>query len=80
MDAGTGLFHHIDHIPIHVMRIKAVDADGNRLALGGPVDVVQGLDAVLAGLFLFRRGDRIFEVEKNVIGGAGGSLVDHRRV
>ncbi len=29
---------------------------------------------------LFRGGHRVFEVEEDVVGGAGGSLVDHRGV
>ena len=53
MDAGTRLFHHIDHVAVHVMGVEAVDPDRHGLALGGPVNVVQRLNSVAPGLRFF---------------------------
>jgi hypothetical protein len=42
-----------------------------------PVDVVQALDDVLAGLLLVVRRDGILAVEEDDVGLAGGGLLEH---
>ena len=80
MHARTRLLHHVYDVAIHVMRVEPVDPHRDGLALRRPVDVVERLDRVLARLLLFGGRDRVLEVEKDVIGGAGRGLVDHGRV
>ena len=60
------------------MGVETVDADHH--GLGAPVEVVQPLDDVLAGLLLVVGGDGILEVEEDDIGAAFGRLLEQRRV
>ena len=76
----AGLLHHIHHVAVHVMRVQAVDPHRNSLALAAPIDVIQRLNGVLAGLHLFRRRNGVFQIKENVIRRAIGCLVDHRGV
>ncbi len=62
------------------MGVEPVDADRHGLALGLPVDVVQGLDDIGPRLHLLGRRDRVFEVEEDVVDIRIGGLVDHRGV
>ena len=80
VNAVARLLHHIHHVAVHVMRIKPVDPDRDRLAPRRPVDVVERLDHVATRDFLFGRGDRVFEVEEDIVGRPVRGLVDHRRV
>jgi hypothetical protein len=80
VDLVAGLFHHVDHVAIHVVRIEPVDPHRDRLALAGPVDVVERRDGVLARLYLFGRRDGVLEVEKDEIRAAVGGFFDHRGV
>ena len=70
VELGAGLLHDVDDVAVHVVRVEAVDADRHGLAGALPVDVVQRLDDVLAGLLLVRRRDGVFAVEEDVVGGA----------
>ena len=72
------LFQDIDHVPVHVMGVQPVDADGQGLA--APIEVVEGLDDVLAGLFLVIGGDRVFKVEKDHVRRALGRFFEKFRV
>ena len=65
IEALTGLFDDVNHVAIHVMGVQSVDS--NRHGLAAPIDLIQGLDDVLARLFFLIRGDRIFEVEEDDI-------------
>ena len=67
------LFQHVDHVPVHVVGVQAVDADGHGVA--APVQVVQGLDDVLAGLFLVGRRHGVLQVEENHVRLAAGGLL-----
>ena len=61
----SGLFDHVHHVAIHVVRVQPVDP--HRHGFLAPVDLVQRLDDVLAGLRLVVRGDRVLEVEEDHI-------------
>jgi hypothetical protein len=52
-------------------------AHGHRLR--APVDAVQGLDGLHTGLRLVRRGDGVFQVEEERVGGAGSGLLEEVR-
>ena len=56
------------------MRVQPVDA--HRELLLAPVDVTDGLDDVLSGLFLVVRGHGVLEVEENHVGGGLGGLLE----
>ncbi len=62
----TGLFEHIDDIAIHIMCIKAVDADRKHLV--APVDIVDGGNDVFARLFLVVWRNRVLKVKEDGIG------------
>ena len=71
----TGLLHDIDHVAVHVVGIEAVDPHRD-----GPVDVVQGLDDVPAGLLLLWGRHRVLAIEEHIVDSAVGGLVDHAGV
>src|SRR5690606_16765519 len=50
------------------------------LAGAAPVEIVERLDDVLAGLLLVGRRNGVFAIEEHVVGGAGDGLLDHRGV
>ena len=72
------VLHHIDHVAIGVMGVETVDADHHGLV--APVEIVQALDDVLAGLLLVVGSNGVLEVEEDDIGAALGRLVEQRRV
>ena len=80
VELGAGLLADVDDVAIHVVRVEAVDAHRDALAGALPVEIVQRLDDVLAGLLLFRRRDGVFAVEEHVVGGALEGALDHGRV
>jgi len=57
------LFNDIDHIAVHVVGVEAVDS--HRHGFVAPVDLVQGLDDVLAGLVFLVRRNRVFEIQED---------------
>mgnify|MGYP000686593741 CR=1 FL=1 len=75
---ATGLFQNVDHVPVHVMGVQTIDP--NRHGLGIPVDLVQGLDDVLARLLFLIRSDGILKVEKDDINVGFCSLFKHFRL
>ena len=50
------------------MGIEPVDANGNRLVITLPVEIVQRLDNVLARLLLVIRSNGILTIQKDIIG------------
>ncbi len=58
-------FYDIDHVAVHVVGIQTIDPYHHGLA--APVDIVQSLNNVLAGLCLVIGCHRIFHVEENNI-------------
>ena len=70
VELGAGLLHDVDDVAIHVVRVEAVDAHGNRLAGALPVEIVQRLDDVLARLLLVGRRNGVLAIEEDVVGGA----------
>ena len=62
VEMPSGLFYDVDHIPIHVVGVNAVDPHRDGLAPLPPVDVAQGVDDVGAGLLLVSGGDSVFEI------------------
>jgi len=73
----ASLFADIDDVTIHVVRVETVDADRNALACASPIEIVESLDDVLAGLFFFRRRNGVFAVEEHIVGGALQRALDH---
>src|SRR5690606_1868534 len=76
----AGLLDDLDHVGVHVMRIKTVDADRNSRSEAAPGKVVKGLDDAFARLGLFRECDGVFKIEEDIVGFTLGCLLDHRRV
>ena len=69
---------HVDHVAIGVMGVETVDADHH--GLGAPVEVVEALNDVLAGLLLVVGRHRVLEVEEDNVGAAFGRLLEQRGV
>jgi hypothetical protein len=67
---GAGLLHDVDDVAIHVVRVEAVDANRDALAIALPVEIVQRLNDVLAGLLFVRRRNGVFAIEEDVVGSA----------
>ena len=64
VEAWTG-FDNINHVAVHIVGVQTIDAHHHGLA--APVDVVQALNDVLAGLRFVIRCDGIFNVQENNI-------------
>src|SRR6056297_1375293 len=62
------------------MGVEAVDPDRHGLALGLPVDVVERLNDIGPRVNLIGRRHGVLQIEENVIHGAVGGLLDHRRI
>ena len=75
VEMGAGALHHLDDVAIGVFGGEIVDPHAAGLA--GPVEFLQRLDDVLARAFLGARRNRILEIEKDMIGAAGGGLGHH---
>ena len=69
---------HVNHVAIGEVGVETVDADHH--GLGAPVDVVEALDDILAGLLLVVGRDRVLEIQKDNVGAAFGSLLEQRGV
>ena len=75
-----GLFHDIDHIAIHIMRVQTIDAHGHGLALAFPVNFIQCLDNIPARLCFVIGNDGILTVKKDKISIAVCGLFKHARI
>ena len=71
----AGTFDHFDDVLEGVLGGEVVDAHAARLAR--PVERLQALDDLLAGIALLAGSDGVFEVEEDVIGLRLRRLLDH---
>ena len=71
----AGLFDHIDHVAVHEVGVESVDP--HRHGLLAPVDLVQRLDDVLAGLWLVVGGDGVLKVQEDHVRIRRGGLLEH---
>src|SRR5215203_20452 len=71
----TGLFYHLDQVPVEVRRVQGVGPVESQATL--PVELLQSRDNVSAGSSLAVRGDCVFEIEEHGVGIRGERLFGH---
>ena len=77
VEPRAALLDHVDHVPVHIRGVEAIDAHGQGLV--APVDLVQGLDDVPARLNLLIRRHGVFEIQKHHVRGRARRLLEKLR-